>query len=140
MTYQTPDRAVSDAMREWSRAKAPTTKAKAIAAAVTGLPTMEQVTEFVRRIRVHAGVQDPTMLPDETFTVSVFTANEWKPTATPTMPAKTLISLLGNGVSEFRISWPDVFQNGTAVFYRRAGVRYRAATRDFGPTETYLSM
>ena len=140
MTYQTPDRAVIDLIRAYAQAKTPGGQAKVYARAIHELTTLEQVTEFVRRIRVHAGVQDPTMLPDETFTVSVFTANEWKPTATPTMPAKPLISLLGNGVSEFRISWPDVFQNGTAVFYRRAGVRYRAATRDFGPTETYLSM
>jgi hypothetical protein len=134
-------KAVRDHLRKWRAAKAPTTKARAMAAALTELPTLEQVTAYAQEIRIRHGVQDVTMIPDGRWVIDTMKAGNWSE-GTGDFTRQDVLNLSGPAMAagDASIHWPSLWQYGTAVFFDLGPTRYRAHTPDFGPSETYLSM
>jgi hypothetical protein len=119
--------------------KAPTKRAQAIAAVLIELRTQAEVDEFTQEIRREAHVQDVSLIEDGPYAVDVLTGGRWSLDERYTLSPQHVAELAGRG-TDVRISFPDLFQYGTAVFFTLNGIQHRLRTKNFGPSETYRSM
>lgn len=124
-------------LREYRRARSDTGRARVLGRAVLELATLEEVAQLAAAIRRSAGVQDVTMIEDGPYLVERRVGQEWA-TVDRDLDAQQVVEL-ATCATEVQVLFPSIFQYGTAVLFTRGRARYRASTRGFGPSETYLS-
>jgi hypothetical protein len=117
----------------------PLLMAKAVAEAVTVLPTSAEVAYFVRRVRTALGIQDLELIPAAKFMVDVEKDGSWKPSLS-NVSTDDLRAVVAEAAS-FRIDFANTAHHyGTAVFYSMPnGTHFRAFSTDYALSETYFS-
>lgn len=121
------------------RESKPLITARVIATAMS-LQDQTEVHEFVRRIRIDRGIQDLALIGDDRpYSVEAKDNGSWKPLH-QAVSADQVRALASQASEGFRISFPNRFQYGYAVFYTTGGKECRAFSADYAPSETYLSM
>lgn len=139
---------VRDALQSVRKAEGkPRIRAARIAVALDTLKTQAEVDHFTRLIRRDAHVQDVALLPETAWKMDGrndlghFDNRPERLADRVTIGTGDLLDLLGSeSVTAWRIDWPSVtFHWGVAIFWTDGGNEYRAFSRDYQPTETYLS-
>lgn len=132
-----PRSTVQEALRTVHRTKAPTKKAQAVLDAIRTLSTQDEVNDFTAQLRRQAGVQDLSLIQGDVWRIDTL-KGDWT-TGERDFTRQDILNLADQAQS-VEISFPDLFQHGTVVFFTLGTTRYRAHTPDWGPSETYLSM
>jgi len=132
-------RALMDRYSRAVREGKPQKAALVVAEAAIGLASFAEVTEFMRRVRIRSRVQDPEMLPEDTYSLSTRVGAESTVEIDRAHLLADIETARAQGESVY-IDWPSVtFHWGVMAIYVIDGVQYRAVSSDYQLSETYLS-